>query len=146
MTSNLGSGVIKEKSGKSEKELKEDLDRLLNQTFRPEFLNRVDSVVTYKPLTAKIMDRIVEIQIENVRERLSEQEVILEVSDKAKKYLAEKGYDPVFGARPLSRLINDEILDEIAFRIIEGKLQSGDKITVNVDPKRKLVIGTRLVN
>jgi ATP-dependent Clp protease ATP-binding subunit ClpB len=132
MTSNLGSSLIKENADKKDNGLNEDLDRLLNQTFKPEFLNRLDAVVTYKPLTKDVMDKIVDIQLGSVRERLYEQRVSISFSDELKKYLAKKGYDPVFGARPLKRLIDDKILDEVAFMIIEGKIKEKDKVDVGV--------------
>lgn len=130
MTSNLGSSIIREKGG--QKELREDLDRLLSQTFKPEFLNRLDDTVIYKPLSKDVMDKIVEIQINAVRKNLSEQEVSFSITDSAKKYLAEKGYDPIFGARPLRRLIEQEILDEVAYMILEKKIVSGDGINVDL--------------
>jgi ATP-dependent Clp protease ATP-binding subunit ClpB len=142
MTSNLGSNNIREKAGKEEKLLQEEIERLLNQTFKPEFLNRLDAVVIYKPLTPAVLRKIVDIQIESIRTRLAEQGISLTVSDKAKKYLAEKGYDPIFGARPLKRLIDDEILDEVAFMIIEGKLKKGDAVEVNVGKEGRIIIKT----
>lgn len=144
MTSNLGSSLIRETAGKGG-DVKEEMDRLLAQTFKPEFLNRIDATVIYKPLSESVMDKIVEIQLDGVRTQLAEQEITFSVTDSAKKYLAEKGYDPVFGARPLRRLINDEILDEIAFRIIENKVKAGDKIEVDAK-SGKLVIEEKLVN
>jgi len=140
MTSNLGSSLIREKAGKETKLLQEEIDRLLNQTFKPEFLNRLDAIVIYKPLTAEVLRKIVDIQIESIRERLAEQGIVLVVSDKAKKYLAKKGYHPVFGARPLKRLIDDEILDEVSFMIIEGKLKKGNSIKIDLDKDNKIEI------
>ncbi len=144
MTSNLGSDIIREKIGQ-EKELNEEIEKLLNITFKPEFLNRLDAVVVYKPLTPGVLNKIVEIQIDDLRERLAEQGISLTVSEKAKKYLAQKGYDPIFGARPLKRLINDEILDEVSFLIIEGKLTDGDAVEVKTG-KDGLKIATKLVS
>jgi ATP-dependent Clp protease ATP-binding subunit ClpB len=138
MTSNLGSAIIRDI--KDEKEQKVQIDRLLNQTFRPEFINRIDAVVIYKPLSEDVMGKIVEIQVSNVEKRLSEQGITLEVSDKAKSYLKIKGYDPVFGARPLKRLIDDELLDEIAYQIIEDKIKNGDRVRVDVGNKNELSI------
>ena len=83
-----------------------------------------------------------DIQIENIRKRLAEQGIALVIDNKAKNYLAEKGYDPIFGARPLRRLIDNEILDEVAFMIIEGKLKKGYLVEVNTDKNKKLVIKT----
>jgi len=142
MTSNLGSDIIREKKGE---ELKEDLDRLLNQTFKPEFLNRLDAVVIYKPLKEDIMEKVVDLQIEQVRKNLAEQKISFSIEDSAKKLLAQKGYDPIFGARPLRRIIESEILDEIAFMIIEGKLLPGDGVDV-VKKADKLSVVIKLKN
>jgi len=142
MTSNLGSNIIKEKAGRETKLLNEEIERLLNQTFKPEFLNRLDAVVIYKPLTPEVLKKIVDIQIGSIRKRFAEQEIVLVINSKAKNYLAEKGYDPIFGARPLKRLINNEILDEVAFMIIEGKLKKGDVVEIDIGKNRKLVIKT----
>lgn len=131
MTSNLGSSIIREKSSDIE-EAREDINRLLHQTFKPEFLNRLDATVIYKLLSEDVMDSIVYIQINNVRRRLEEQNIDFQISEKAINWLAEKGYDPVFGARPLNRLIENKILDEIALKIIEKKLSNGGSVKVDV--------------
>ncbi len=133
MTSNLGSSIIQET--KDSKLAREQIDKLMSQTFRPEFINRLDAIVIYNALSKDVIEKIVDIQIDTVRSRLSEQGISLSVTNKAKKYLSEKGYDPAFGARPLKRLINDAILDEIAFQILEKKIVSGDNITVDVNKK-----------
>jgi ATP-dependent Clp protease ATP-binding subunit ClpA len=106
---------------------------LVNQTFKPEFINRLTAQVIYKPLSENIMNKIVDIQLDSVRKNLSEQNISISVSEKAKNYLAKKGYDPTFGARPLRRLIEQEILDEIAMLIIDGGLgEGGDSVEVEV--------------
>lgn len=139
MTSNLGSSIIREKA--NDKSLREDLDRLLHQTFKPEFLNRLDATVVYKPLSEEVMGKIVDIQVDSVRKNLAEQEISFSISDSAKKYLAVKGYDPIFGARPLRRLIEQEILDEIAFMIIEKKIVAGDGVEVDLKAGKLTVSG-----
>lgn len=108
MTSNVG-------SGKSEAEIKDEL-RL---TFRPEFLNRIDQIIIFKALKEKQLEAIADIQIKRLQQRLQEQNIILEVSDKAKNYLAKKGFDPIFGARPLRRLIQNELLDQVALLVLD---------------------------
>lgn len=137
MTSNLGSSIIRESQDKDS--VREDLDRLLAQTFKPEFLNRLDATVIYKPLSHDVMDKIVDIQLEEIRARLAEQGIKLIVGDQAKKYLATEGYDPIFGARPLQRLIENEILDNIAMLILEKKVSSGDGVSVEMKGKILLV-------
>ncbi|MBU0570285.1 AAA family ATPase, partial [Patescibacteria group bacterium] len=143
MTSNLGSRVIKEKM---DAEQKKEIDRLINQTFRPEFINRIDSIVIYKSLTANIMNKIVDLQLDIVKKRLAEQEISIVFSAKVKKYLAEKGYDPTFGARPLKRLINNEVLDEVAFQIIENKIKGGDNLEIDLNNKGKVEVAIKFVN
>ncbi|MBN1169083.1 AAA family ATPase [Candidatus Woesebacteria bacterium] len=146
MTSNLGSDKIMEKKGKKDKELDEEIQRLLHHTFKPEFLNRIDSIVIYRSLSPEVLREIIEIQIEKLRQRLAEQGISLIVEEQAKNYLTEKGYDPVYGARPLKRLINNEILDEIAFQIIEGELSDGDSVSINTDKKGELEIKTKILS
>jgi ATP-dependent Clp protease ATP-binding subunit ClpB len=145
MTSNLGSSMIMQKAGKKDKEMENEVEELLHRTFKPEFLNRIDATVIYKPLTKKVLSKIVEIQLERIEKRLAEQGVSIDVSNDAKKYLAQKGYDPVFGARPLKRLIDDEILDEVAFMILENKISAGDSVKVDVK-NDKLTIKANLLN
>jgi ATP-dependent Clp protease ATP-binding subunit ClpB len=143
MTSNLGGRIINEKKGA---EQKEEIDRLINQTFRPEFINRIDSTVIYKLLTPDVMNKIVDLQLNVVRKRLAEQEISIVFSNKVKKYLAEKGYDPTFGARPLKRLINNKVLDEVAFQIIESKIKSGDSLLIDLDSKGEIKVGIKYAN
>jgi ATP-dependent Clp protease ATP-binding subunit ClpB len=141
MTSNLGSNIIRDYAKKTDKTLlREEIDRLLNQTFKPEFLNRLDATVIYKPLSEEVMDKIVDIQLDKVRQNLSEQGISISFSDKAKDYLAKKGYDPIFGARPLHRLIENEILDELAMMIIEKKLGEGDSTEIDLNKDRLQII------
>lgn len=127
MTSNLGSDIIQ--SGT--KDISDQLNKLLKQTFRPEFLNRIDQIIVFDPLSVEQLSKIVEIQLERVRARLQRQDIELEVSAPAKKLLAKIGYNPSFGARPLKRAIQDQILDELALRIIEGKITAGDRVKVD---------------
>ncbi|MBP7118920.1 AAA family ATPase [Candidatus Woesebacteria bacterium] len=105
---------------------------LLKKAFRPEFLNRLDATVEYKSLSPQMMERIVDIQLDGVRKILSEQNVSLTVTQKAKTYLAQKGYDPDFGARPLRRLIQNEVLDELSLLLIENKLVAGDGVELDI--------------
>ena len=99
--------------------------------FKPEFLNRIDQVITFNSLKETQLEKIVEIQLKQVEKRLKEQSIDLEISDKAKQYLAKKGFDPVFGARPLKRLIQNEVLDPIAMIMLDKEEDSGGKITVD---------------
>ena len=130
MTSNLGSAEIREAKNK------EDAQRkawgILHEHFKPEFLNRLDSVVIYNPLSPKELFRIAEQQLGLVRDRLAENGVSLKITDDLAMYFAEIGYDPVFGARPLKRAIEEKLVDEIAMRIIEGTVRPGDTIEPKV--------------
>lgn len=107
-------------------------EELLKEFFRPEFLNRLDNVVIFNKLSTENLEKIVDIQLSDVTQRLAKQGVTLQISDKAKSLLAKVGFDPIYGARPLRRLIETQILDEIALQIIEGQKKSGDTVSVDV--------------
>ena len=130
MTSNLGSEAIRETKDKPEAEKK--AWEVLHAHFKPEFLNRLDSVVIYNPLTPKDLVKITEQQLELVQERMAENNLSLKVDDDLTMYFAEVGYDPVFGARPLRRAIEEKLVDEVALRIIEGNVKPGDTIEPKV--------------
>ena len=131
MTSNIGSQFI------TEEESREARSRLvmdaLRQHFRPEFLNRVDEVIIFDRLSEDDLKKIVEIQLGRLTKRLEQQKITLDLSDSAKELLAREGYDPVYGARPLKRAIQKEILDPLSLDILEGKVREGQ--TVRVDAK-----------
>ena len=133
MTSNVGSAAIAELSGKDDEAMKREVDEAMRQTFRPEFLNRIDDIVVFHPLGMAQIDKIVDIQLADVRERLARERMALEVTPAAKQMLAVGGLDPVFGARPLKRLIQTEVVDTIAEAIIDGAVSEGDRILVDVD-------------
>ncbi|MDF2379088.1 MAG: ATP-dependent chaperone ClpB [Candidatus Gracilibacteria bacterium] len=127
MTSNVGSQFIQEfANGKIKREeLDATLKQELGKQFRPEFLNRIDDIVTFEALSKEEIRSIVDIQIHEVSARLEQQGIKLEVSKKAMDHLAEKGYDPVFGARPLKRVIQNELLDPLAMKIIGQEIKQG---------------------
>ncbi len=133
MTSNVGSGAIAELSGKDDEAMKREVDEAMRQMFRPEFLNRIDDIVVFHPLGMAQIDKIVDIQLDAVRERLATERMTLDVTPAAKQMLAVGGLDPVFGARPLKRLIQTEVVDTIAEAIIDGLVREGDRILVDVD-------------
>lgn len=132
MTSNLGSDVIQESTGKDKKELDKKVWELLHTAFKPEFLNRLDDVIIFNPLTAKEILQIAKMQLQKVIERMKENNITLVISDDLAMYFAEEGYDPVFGARPLKRLIEEKLVDEIALRIIDGRVKPGDTISPKI--------------
>lgn len=152
MTSNLGNEVIKkytigftagEENAQSkfrEEEMKDKIDKILKDHFKLEFLNRIDEIVLFKSLSKESLERIVDLELEKVASRLGNQDITINVSAKVKKMLAEKGYDPTYGARPLKRIIQTLVLDELASEIIAGKVSRGDKVKLEVGEKDKIVM------
>jgi len=138
MTSNLGSQVIRQYAqtpGKRE-EMESKVQEIIHQAFKPEFINRLDQIILFKALSPEDIEKIVELQIKKVEKRLQNQKIKVEVDSQARKWLAQKGYDSVFGARPLKRLIQKEILDPLAMMIVKGELKEGSKIRVTVKDQR----------
>ena len=133
MTSNVGSKAIAELSGKDEEEMRHQVDAAMAQTFRPEVLNRIDDIVVFHPLGMAQIEKIVDIQLADVRARLAKERMTLAITPAAKQMLAVGGLDPVFGARPLKRLVQREVVDAIAAAIIDGTVREGDQVTVDVD-------------
>ncbi len=137
MTSNLGSQVIKELSPDFEK-MEQKVMEILDKHFRPEFLNRLDEVIIFKPLSQDVILKILDIQIKELKQRLKDKKIDIEVSEEAKKLIAEKGFDPVYGARPLKRTLQKDIQDPLALKILEGRYKSGDAVKVDADQQGKL--------
>ncbi len=133
MTSNIGSQTIQRitSEGGTDAEVEEALKEILKEKFLPEFLNRIDETMIFRPLTREQISKIVEIQIDALRKRLVEQEVTLEVSQAAKVALADEGYDPQFGARPLKRVIQRRIVDPLATEILRGRIAQGGGVRVD---------------
>lgn len=104
--------------------------KALKENFRPEFLNRVDEIIIFHPLMRADLEKIVDLQLTKVKDRLEKRNIKIHIADKAKKLIIKKGFDPVYGARPLKRAIQNVILDELALQIIEGKIKEGDKVMV----------------
>jgi len=138
MTSNIGSAEIQALAGQQapEWELEARIKEMLKQYFRPEFLNRIDEVIIFHALNKDHLRQIVEIQLRHLAARLAARNLKVEVSDAARKLLAEEGYDPQFGARPLKRLIQQRIENPIATRILAGEFAEGDTIVIDVDSSR----------
>jgi len=130
MTSNLGSDFILE--NKDEKKIKEYIDNLLPKFFKPEFLNRLDEIIIFNSLTERDLEKIVDIQLEKVKTILKEKEIEIEISKDAKRWLAKEGYDPSFGARPLKRLIQREVLDKLSEEILKGNVKEGQKVVLDI--------------
>ena len=156
MTSNIGNEVIEEYSSLGfvnrdskktieEKEFENKIKGELKNHFKPEFLNRIDETVIFHSLSKKEISRIVDLQLEIVSKRLAKQNIKIQVTDKAKKLISKNGYEPSFGARPLKRAIQNEILDELALQIIEGKIKEDDTIVIDVK-KDKIVFNNEKIN
>jgi len=153
MTSNLGNEVIKHYSiGFSdgsdkqneikhrENEMKEKIENILKDHFKLEFLNRIDETVIFKSLDKLALSEIVDLELAKVEKRLLDKNIKIRIAAKVKKHLAEKGFDITFGARPLKRIIQNTILDELALDIIEGKVKEGDNITIDLGVNHKLML------
>jgi ATP-dependent Clp protease ATP-binding subunit ClpB len=134
MTSNVGSQFIQmlAEGGSDEKEVDTMLQEALRATFRPEFLNRVDDVVTFHALSLDQIAEIVALQLESVRARLADRKIAIELDDATVERLSLDGFDPVFGARPLKRLIQREVVDRVAKALIEGSVHEGDTVRIGV--------------
>ena len=140
MTSNVGSNAIAEYAGRDEAEMRRLVDEAMSHTFRPEFLNRIDDIVVFHPLGMAQIEKIVDIQLADVRARLAKERMTLTIEPRAKQLLAEGGLDPVFGARPLKRLIQREVVDAIACAIIDGRVREGDEVKIDVDEDGSFVV------
>jgi len=144
MTSNVGNEIVKnftlgfadEEPKKQEQQaMKNKVLAALRQSFKPEFLNRVDEIIVFDSLTKENLAQIVELQLDIVQKRLATKKIKIRVSVRAKKFLADKGYDPNYGARPLKRLIQQSILDAIAKKILTGEIVEGSLVTIDADEK-----------
>lgn len=133
MTSNLGSDKLLEKNSLSKDKILSIVTPILQQHFRPEFLNRLDEILPFIPLQEKDMEKIVAIQLERVGARLKEKDISMKTSPEAMTYLAEKGYDPYFGARPLKRLIQAEVVSPLSKGLLEGSIQPHSHLTLSAE-------------
>ncbi len=138
LTSNLGSEIFQEKISEKEKENK--INEVVRKFFKPELINRLDGIIIYRPLTEEVMKKIIEIQLEKVAQRLKRQTIAIEFSQKLKDHLLKVGFDKVYGARPLKRLINELIVDEVALQIIERKIKPNQKIFVDFEKEKIKII------
>ncbi len=131
MTSNLGSSLFADPSLDRQKQRDAVLDEV-RAYFRPEFVNRIDEIVVFEPLGREEIGAIVEIQLELLRKRLAERDLTLELTDAAREYIANKGYEPQFGARPLKRVLQREIQDPLALELLSGRIHDGSTVTVDL--------------
>jgi ATP-dependent Clp protease ATP-binding subunit ClpB len=131
MTSNVGSQWINELNGGDYKDIEENVMDALRGTFRPEFLNRIDETIIFNSLSMEEIKKIVDIQISYLKKRLQDKKITLELTDEAKESLAKIGFDPVFGARPLKRSIQQLIQDPLAMKMLEGVIDEGNRVVVD---------------
>ena len=142
LTSNLGSNYILEgidKDGEINETARAQVDALLKQQFRPEFLNRLDEIVFYKPLTKTEISSIVDLMIRDLQHRLEDKQLRVAVTDKAKAYIIDNGYDPVYGARPMKRFIQRKVETLIAKKIIQDDIAPDTLLTVDYDGNQLLI-------
>ncbi|MCC7452324.1 MAG: ATP-dependent chaperone ClpB [Anaerolineae bacterium] len=133
MTSNAASQIIKVMAGQDQAKVRDMVMSELDNTFRPEFLNRIDEIVLFHSLRQADIMQIVDIQLARLRRLLADRRITIALSDAAKAFLAERGYDPVFGARPLKRLIQREVQDPLARAILDGTVHEGEEVYIDVN-------------
>ena len=143
MTSNVASDVIQEMADRDDPKMKDRLMDALRRTFRPEFLNRIDEIVTFRSLGTAEIGRIVAIQMRDLEKRLAERKITIELTEEARKTLAERGYDPVFGARPLKRAIQRMVENPLAVEILGGRFREGDHIVVDTKDRETFTFTKR---
>ena len=135
MTSNTGAFHISDaySNGKDidQNKIKSLVLNELKATFRPEFLNRIDETIVFNQLSEKVISKIVKIQLQDLNKILANKKIKLDISDYAVEYLSEKGYEPQFGARPIKRLMQKEILNGLSKELLEGKIKEGDNILID---------------
>jgi ATP-dependent Clp protease ATP-binding subunit ClpB len=131
MTSNLGSTVFHDSTVPRDKQKEAVLDDV-RSTFRPEFVNRIDEIVVFEPLGRDEIRQILDIQLRELQRRLAARKLSVTLTDAAREYVANKGYDPVFGARPLKRLIQREVQDPLAMKLLAGEIHDGDAVEIDV--------------
>jgi ATP-dependent Clp protease ATP-binding subunit ClpB len=122
--------------------MRQEVMEIVRQQFRPEFLNRVDDIVIFHPLTKEDLDRIVEIQIRQLQKILSQKNLSISLTDRAKEFIGRIGYDPVYGARPLKRAIQQYLQNPLAMELLEGKIQEGNAVHADYDPAADKIVFT----
>ena len=142
MTSNVGSAWIRELALESQEEMRRNVMEALRAQFRPEFLNRVDDIVIFNRLEAEQIQRIVDLQLDLLRQRLGDRKLTIEVTGAAKERLAAEGFDPVYGARPLKRAIQKAVQDPLALRLLGGEIVDGDTVRVDASAGGELIFTT----
>jgi len=142
MTSNIGSQWIADLGEKDYEEMRHRVMDAVKAHFKPEFLNRIDELIIFHGLGIEEIKAIVEIQVKKLEQRLLEKRIQLKMTEKAKEWLAKEGFDPAYGARPLKRVIQKEIQDKLAIKLLEGKFKEGDAVKVDLDSKKGELVFT----
>lgn len=144
MTSNVGSDYIKQMSNlgfstsdeeefvSKENDFKQKVQGALKERFRPEFLNRIDDIIVFNPLTQKDIEKIVDVQLEQIKERLAAKGFQIEIGSGLKEHIVKNGFDPEYGARPIRRVIQKMILDKMADKMITGNIKNAGKVKINL--------------
>ncbi|MEO5954020.1 MAG: AAA family ATPase, partial [Chloroflexia bacterium] len=132
LTSNVGSQYISELDPTQDEEMRRRVNEAVRESFRPEFLNRIDEIVIFKQLSRAQIREIVELQLGRVRKRLEGRHIALDISPSAMDFLGNEGFDPVYGARPLKRVIQRRLLDHLAVKLMDGSVRDGDVVVVDV--------------
>jgi len=149
MTSNLGTeyvrkggtlGFVQSKASSEEREAHDKIEKALKGAFRPEFLNRIDEVIMFSPLSVEQMEEIVVLQMKEVQDRLNEHNITVELSDAARRWLAKEGYDPAFGARPLRRAIQKNVESPLSMELLGGNFKDGATVQVDVDEEKNKIV------
>jgi ATP-dependent Clp protease ATP-binding subunit ClpC len=149
MTSNLGTeyvrkggafGFLQQTDNDEERESHDKIEKALKGTFRPEFLNRIDEIIMFSSLTLEQMEKIVDLQMMEIQERLDEYNIKVELAPAARSWLAKAGYDPAFGARPLRRTLQKHIESPLSVKLLSGEFASGGLVMVDVDTKNDAIV------
>jgi ATP-dependent Clp protease ATP-binding subunit ClpC len=152
MTSNLGTeyvrkggtlGFLQQKANDEEREAHDKIEKALKGTFRPEFLNRIDEIIMFSPLSVEQMEKIVDLQLREIQERLNEYNVTIELTENARKWLANAGYDPAFGARPLRRALQKHVESPLSVKLLAGEIGAGSLVRVDIGENDTLTFSAK---
>jgi ATP-dependent Clp protease ATP-binding subunit ClpB len=143
MTSNIGSQWITDVAATDYKVMQDRVMEAVKGQFKPEFINRIDEMIIFRGLSQKDLEKIVDLQLKYLAKRTKEQGIEIEFTERLKESFAKEGYDPIYGARPLKRLLQRKIQDELAMLILKGEVAEGDVVTVDIDDLGHVVFGKK---
>jgi ATP-dependent Clp protease ATP-binding subunit ClpC len=132
-------GFLQGKASDEERESHDKIEKALKSAFRPEFINRIDEIIMFSPLSVEQMEEIVVLQMKEVQDRLNEYNITVQLTDAARKWLAKEGYDPAFGARPLRRAIQKRVESPLSLELLGGKFKDGATVQVDVDEENNKI-------